>query len=189
MIALLLALTLGAGASEPTTTTEATTGQATSAWSGLTLTQLDGTTMPASALEGKAVLVVNVASKCGYTPQYEGLQSLWEARRDEGLVVVGVPCNQFGGQEPGSPEQIASFCKMNYGVDFPLLAKQDVNGADRSPLYAWLVGSGAGEGADVKWNFEKFVVSRSGKVVARLSSKATPDGPELKAAIDEALKG
>lgn len=156
-------------------------------FAALDLVQLDGTPLPASMLRGKAVLFVNVASRCGFTPQYEGLQALWKQRRDEGLVIVGVPCNQFGSQEPGSSEEIAQFCKMNYGVDFPLLQKQEVNGPGRSALYQWLVGSDAGGGKDIGWNFEKFVVDRDGKVVARFGSRTRPDSPELAKAIDKAL--
>jgi glutathione peroxidase-family protein len=166
-------------AAEPSTAQEATVSL-----QDLKLVSLDGTPMKADALAGKAVLFVNVASKCGYTKQYDGLQKLWTARKDSGLVIVGVPCNQFGGQEPGQPEEIATFCRMNYGVDFPLLEKQDVNGAGRSPLYAQLIGGGP----DVKWNFEKFVVDKKGKVVARFGSSTTPDSAELAAAIDAALK-
>lgn len=155
--------------------------------SSLPLTRLDGTPMPASELAGKAVLFVNVASRCGYTPQYEGLQALYEAKKDQGLVIVGVPCNQFGAQEPGTKEEIATFCKLNYGVTFPLLEKQDVNGAGRSPLYQWLVASEAGKGADVKWNFEKYLVDREGAVVGHFPSKVAPASAELGKAIDAAL--
>jgi len=151
--------------------------------SDIALTALDGTPLPADTLTGKAVVFVNVASRCGFTPQYEGLQALHEARKDEGVVLVGVPCNQFGAQEPGSSEDIASFCKLNYGVSFPLLAKQAVNGPKRSALYAALIG----DGKDVAWNFEKFVVGRDGRVVGRFGSATTPDSAELKAAIDQAL--
>jgi len=153
----------------------------------LPLTALDGTPLAADTLKGRAVLFVNVASKCGYTPQYEGLQALYEARRDDGLVIVGVPSNQFGGQEPGTAEQIQEFCKLNYGVTFPLLEKQDVKGPNQSELYARLVGSEAGGGQDVAWNFEKFVVGRDGRVVARFPSRVAPSAPELAAAIDRAL--
>jgi len=149
----------------------------------LSLTRLDGSKLPAEELAGKAVLFVNVASACGYTKQYEGLQALYTAHKDDGLVVVGVPCNQFGGQEPGSPEEIATFCKMNFGVTFPLLEKQDVNGSKRSPLYSSLVGSGG----DISWNFEKFLVGPDGAVVGRFPSSVKPDSAKLKAAIDSAL--
>ena len=130
---------------------------------------------------------MNVASKCGYTPQYEGLQALYTQYKDKGLTIVGVPCNQFGAQEPGSAEEIASFCKLNYGVDFPLLEKQDVNGAARSALYTQLISSPAGGGADVKWNFEKFLVAPSGEVVGRFPSKVAPNDPALAAAIEKVL--
>jgi glutathione peroxidase len=148
---------------------------------------LEGEAFPLAQLAGGPVLVVNVASKCGYTPQYEGLQKLWETYGPRGLVVVGVPCNQFAGQEPGSAEDIASFCKMSYGVTFPLLAKQDVNGKDRSPLYAALVGSAAGGGANIKWNFEKFLLAPGGEVKARFGSSTRPDSAELVKAIEAAL--
>ena len=148
------------------------------------LVQLDGTPLPAATIRGKAVLVVNVASFCGYTGQYSALQELTDARTDDGLVVVGVPCNQFGAQEPGSSEEIASFCKDRFGVTFPLLEKQDVNGPKRSPLYDFLVGSQP----DIRWNFEKFVVGRDGTIVERFGSGTTPDSDELRAAIDLALK-
>ena len=152
-----------------------------------TLVGLDGQPLPAEAIAGKAVLFVNVASKCGYTPQYEGLQALYTQYKDKGLTIVGVPCNQFGAQEPGSAEEIASFCKLNYGVDFPLLEKQDVNGAARSALYTQLISSPAGGGADVKWNFEKFLVAPNGEVVGRFPSKVAPNDPTLTAAIEKVL--
>jgi glutathione peroxidase len=155
--------------------------------STLSLVKLDGTPMPTTELAGKTVMFVNVASKCGYTPQYEGLQKLYTEKKGEGFVIVGVPCNQFGAQEPGTKEEIATFCKLNYGVTFPLLEKQDVNGANRSPLYKWLVASQAGKGKDIAWNFEKFVVDETGAVVARFDSKVTPDAAELRTAIDTAL--
>jgi len=147
------------------------------------LALLDGTPLSADTLAGKVVVFVNVASACGYTAQYEGLQALYEARSDDGLVIVGVPCNQFGGQEPGNAETIATFCKTTYGVTFPLLEKQAVNGPERSALYQGLVGSGD----DVRWNFEKFVVGRDGQVVARFPSGTEPDSAELRAAIEQAL--
>lgn len=153
------------------------------------LVLLDGTPMKADALAGKVVLFVNVASKCGYTKQYDGLQKLWSTYKDKGLVVVGVPCNQFGGQEPGSATEIATFCRMTYGVEFPMLAKQDVNGKARSALYTQLVASEAGGGKDISWNFEKFLVGKDGKVLERFGSSTTPDAEALISAIDAALKG
>lgn len=152
----------------------------------LTLTALDGSPL-ATDLSGKVVLFVNVASQCGLTPQYTGLQALAEEARDDGLVVVGVPCNQFAGQEPGTSEEIATFCAVTYGVDFPLLEKQDVNGPGRSPLYAWLIDSGAGGGTDIEWNFGKFLVGRDGEVLRRFSPTVTPEDAELRSAIAAAL--
>jgi glutathione peroxidase len=188
-LALLAGLLISPAAfATPTTATGATTAATAPGLTGLTLTALDGSAFDASALHGKAVLFVNVASKCGYTKQYAGLQALYEARKADGLVIIGVPSNQFGGQEPGSPEQIATFCSMEYGVTFPLLEKQDVNGSDRSPLYAWLVGSEVGGDADVAWNFEKFLVNAEGEVVGRYKSAVTPDAAELDTAIKAALK-
>ena len=147
------------------------------------LTTLEGGPLPADALSGKVVLFVNVASKCGLTPQYDGLVSLDKAYGDRGLVVVGVPCNQFGQQEPGTPDEIKDFAKSKYDVDFTLLEKQDVNGPDRSPLYQFLVG----DGEDIAWNLGKFVVDREGKVVARFEPQTAPDDADLKAAIEKAL--
>jgi len=154
----------------------------------LTLTKLDGAPLPVDELKGKVVLFVNVASKCGLTPQYEGLVKLSSTYGAKGLVVIGAPCNQFLGQEPGTEAEIATFCSTTYGVDFPLLEKQDVNGAKRSPLYQFLVGSEAGGGADISWNFEKFLVDRDGKVAKRFSPKTTPEDPAVVAAV-EALLG
>jgi glutathione peroxidase len=145
------------------------------------LSLLDGGTLSADDVAGRVVLFVNVASRCGLTPQYTGLVALSQSQPD--VLVVGVPCNQFGGQEPGTAEEIQSFCSTTYGVDFPLLAKQDVNGADRSPLYGWLVG----DGPDIRWNFAKFVVGRDGAVAARLSPTDTPDSDAVTAAIQAAL--
>jgi glutathione peroxidase len=153
------------------------------------LTSLIGESFDMAQLNGKAVLFVNVASKCGYTRQYEGLQKLYEAKKGDGLVIVGVPSNQFGGQEPGSAEEIQSFCKMNFGVSFPLLEKQDVNGGARSPLYRYLVDSTVGGGGNVGWNFEKFLVGKDGQVVGRFKSSVEPDSASLASAIDRALAG
>ena len=156
-------------------------------WSQLALTQLDGTPANAEELKGKVVLVVNVASRCGYTSQYEGLQALYEEKKAAGFTIVGVPCNQFGGQEPGTAKEIENFCRLNYGVNFPLLQKQDVNGTKRSLLYKTLVHSGPGNGKDVTWNFEKFLIGRTGSVEARFRSGVAPNSKELVAAIDKAI--
>ena len=153
----------------------------------LNLTALSGDTISAESMEGKAILFVNVASRCGYTSQYEGLQNLYERYKDKDFVIVGVPCNQFGGQEPGTAEQIQTFCKMNYGVQFPLLEKQDVNGKNRSELYQSLIDSPVGKGKNVSWNFEKFLVDKNGTVVARFPSRVSPDSSELDNAIQKVL--
>jgi glutathione peroxidase len=138
---------------------------------------------------GSAVLVVNVASKCGLTPQYEGLQRLHDRFAGRGFTVAGFPCNQFGGQEPGTPEEISEFCSVNYGVTFPMFAKIDVNGPDRHPLYAELTGvpDAEGEAGDIQWNFEKFLVSQDGKVIARFRPLIDPEAPEVVAAIEGSL--
>jgi len=135
-------------------------------------------------LAGKAVLAVNVASKCGLTPHYAGLQKLYEELSDQGLVVVGFPCNQFGAQEPGTPEEITSFCDTNYGVTFPLTEKIDVNGPDQHPIYAWLQDAFPG---DIEWNFEKFLINRDGEVIKRYPPATTPDDAVLMQDVVEAL--
>jgi glutathione peroxidase len=151
------------------------------------LVGLDGKPLGSGALDGKVLLIVNVASRCGLTPQYEALQALHERLSPRGFSVVGVPCNQFLGQEPGDADQIRQFCTERYQVTFPLLEKQDVNAGGRSPLYQWLVGSPAGRGEDISWNFEKFLVDRAGEVVARFAPDVKPDAPELVAAAERAL--
>lgn len=150
---------------------------------------LDGATDALSPLAGNVTLVVNVASKCGLTPQYEQLENLQKTYSGRGFNVLGVPCNQFMGQEPGSPEEIASFCSSTYGVTFPMTEKIDVNGENRHPLYAELTPVADAEGADgdIRWNFEKFLVDRDGKVVARFHPKTAPDAPEVVAAIESLL--
>ena len=157
--------------------------------SQIPLTTLDGTTTSLAAYDGRAVLVVNVASKCGLTPQYGALEQLARDYGDRGLTVIGVPCNQFMGQEPGTPEQIATFCSTTYGVTFPLLAKADVNGADRHPLYAVLTetADAGGDAGDVQWNFEKFLIAPDGAVVNRFRPRTEPDAPEVIAAIEAVL--
>ncbi|MEV8316424.1 glutathione peroxidase [Streptomyces sp. NPDC059900] len=139
--------------------------------------------------EGKAVLIVNVASKCGLTPQYTGLERLHEQYAERGFSVLGVPCNQFMGQEPGTSQEIAEFCSATYGVTFPMTEKVDVNGEHRHPLYARLVGTPDAEGhtGDIRWNFEKILIDGSGSPVARFSPQTEPDAPELVAAIEKHL--
>lgn len=155
------------------------------------LTTIDGDATTLAELSGGATLVVNVASKCGLTPQYTALEKLAEDYRDRGLTVVGVPCNQFMGQEPGSAEEIKEFCSTTYGVTFPLLEKTDVNGADRHPLYAELTQSADADGqaGDIQWNFEKFLLAPSGEVVARFRPRTEPDAPEVISAIETVLPG
>lgn len=154
-----------------------------------TLPALDGSDRSLSDFYGQVALVVNVASKCGLTPQYEGLQKLHESHGDKGLAVLGFPCNQFKGQEPGTEAEIAAFCSANYGVSFPMFAKLDVNGKKRHALYAWLTAQEtAPEGpGDVQWNFGKFVVGKDGAVRARFEPTVAPDDPALVAAIEAAL--
>jgi glutathione peroxidase len=136
--------------------------------------------------QGKALLVVNVASKCGYTPQYQGLEKLHEEFNDKGLAVVGFPCNQFGGQEPGSTQDIQDFCTTNYGVKFDMMEKVDVNGAQTHPFYQWLKENAPVKG-EVQWNFEKFLIDKKGAVVGRYKSGVTPESSELKTAIEKAI--
>ena len=139
--------------------------------------------------KGKVVLMVNVASECGLTPQYTGLQKLYDAKKDEGLVVLGFPCNQFGGQEPGSNQEIAQFCSSNYKVSFPLFSKIEVNGPGAAPLYGYLTSLDTqpqGKGR-ISWNFEKFLVGRNGQVVARFAPNVEPDAPEVLAAVEHEL--
>ena len=142
-----------------------------------------------SAFDGKVCLVVNVASQCGLTPQYDGLQRLYSEYREDGLEVLAFPCNQFGAQEPGSEEEIAKFCETNYGVEFPLFGKVEVNGDGRDPLFAWLTSSEVGPGAagDIAWNFGKFLIGRDGAVLARFDPPTEPCSTEVKSKIEGAL--
>ncbi|MEO6987201.1 MAG: glutathione peroxidase [Aquihabitans sp.] len=152
---------------------------------------LDGGAADLHDYEGKLALVVNVASKCGLTPQYEGLERLQKTYGDRGFTVLGFPCNQFMGQEPGTSEEIASFCSTTYGVTFPMFAKIDVNGDEQDPIYKELtqVADSEGEAGDVQWNFEKFLVGPGGKVLARLRPAVEPEAPELIALIEANLPG
>ena len=157
----------------------------------IALQTLSGDPATLGEFAGSAILVVNVASKCGLTPQYEGLQRLHDRFAEQGFTVAGFPCNQFGAQEPGSPEEITEFCSVNYGVTFPLFAKIDVNGPERHPLYAELteVADADGETGDIQWNFEKFLVGRDGKVRGRFRPLTEPEAPELVSAIEASLAG
>jgi glutathione peroxidase len=155
----------------------------------IALTTLDGRSTTLAELADGAVLVVNVASKCGLTPQYTALEQLAKNYGERGLTVIGVPCNQFMGQEPGTAEEIQTFCSTNYGVTFPLLAKTDVNGPDRHPLYAGMTTTpdDSGEAGDIQWNFEKFLLAPGGRVVNRFRPRTVPDSPEVIAAIEAVL--
>jgi glutathione peroxidase len=143
--------------------------------SDFTATTLTGEERSLSAYAGKVVLVVNTASRCGFTPQYAGLEELYTELKDDGFVVLGFPCNQFGSQEPGSEDEIGEFCQANYGVTFPMFAKVDVNGDDTHPLYAWLKDEKKGVlGGRIKWNFTKFLVGRDGRVIERYAPNCEP---------------
>ncbi|GAC70562.1 glutathione peroxidase [Gordonia soli] len=152
------------------------------------VTALDGSTLSLADFSGP-LLVVNVASKCGLTPQYTGLEEIASTYRDRGLTVVGVPCNQFMGQEPGTAEEIATFCSTTYGVSFPLLEKSDVKGDDQHPLFQELTKAtdADGEAGDVQWNFEKFLVDSDGRVVNRFRPRTEPTAPEVISAIESVL--
>ncbi|MEE2789381.1 MAG: glutathione peroxidase [Myxococcota bacterium] len=154
---------------------------------GLQLKTLNGKTLTEKDLGGRVLLVVNVASQCGFTSQYADLQGLHEKYVEQGLTVIGVPCNQFGGQEPGAPNDIMDFTKRSFGVTFPLLAKQDVKGPNQSALLSRLI-EGSSARTDVRWNFEKFVVDRTGRVVARFGSSTAPSSPQLVAVIEKSLR-
>jgi glutathione peroxidase len=150
------------------------------------LTGIDGKPMPLDQFKGKAVLLVNTASECGYTGQYEGLESLWLANKDKGLVIIGVPANDFGGQEPGKAEEIATFCKMNYGVTFPLADKTVVKGKGAHAVYAW-AGKQAGIVGSPKWNFHKYLFGRDGKYIDWFSTPTEPMSAKITGAVEKAL--
>jgi glutathione peroxidase len=148
---------------------------------------IDGKDTSLKEYRGKVLLIVNVASKCGLTPQYEKLELLHQKYKDKGFAVLGFPCNQFGGQEPGTNEDIKQFCSKTYGVSFPMFDKIDVNGAKRHPLYAALAGEQSPFPGDIKWNFAKFLVGRDGRILERFEPKTKPDSPEITGAIESAL--
>ena len=156
---------------------------------GIAVKGINGAPLDLGRFAGRALLVVNVASKCGLTPQYEGLQRLHERYRDRGFSVLGVPCNQFAGQEPGTPQEVAEFCSTTYAVTFPLTEKLEVNGRRRHPLYRELAATpdGDGEAGDVRWNFEKFLISPAGEVLARFRPQTEPESDELMGAIERVL--
>jgi glutathione peroxidase len=148
-----------------------------------TMKSIDGKATPLSSFKGKLVLVVNVASQCGFTPQYKGLEALYEKYKDQGLVIAGFPANNFMAQEPGTDEEIKTFCSTKYNVSFPMFSKISVKGADQAPLYKFLTES---SGGDIKWNFTKFLVDRNGKIIQRFEPAVTPE--QMDPAIEKALK-
>jgi glutathione peroxidase len=154
-----------------------------------TLNSIDGKPAPLSQYQGKVVLIVNVASRCGFTPQYTGLEKIYEKYKDQGFVILGFPANNFGAQEPGTNEEIKTFCSSKYSVTFPMYSKISVKGADIHPLYAFLTDkqTNPATGGDIKWNFTKFLVGKDGKVIARFESAVTPESPEVTGAIEKAL--
>jgi glutathione peroxidase len=149
-------------------------------------TSIDGKPLPLSSFKGKTVLVVNTASQCGFTPQYTQLEAVWKKYQNKGLVVLGVPSNDFGGQEPGSDQEIKKFCEGNYDVDFPMTTKYDVKGPDAHPFYQWAATAG-GDEAVPKWNFHKLLIDTNGNLIAEFPSKVKPDSPEVEQAIEASL--
>ena len=154
-----------------------------------TLNSIDGSPTPLSEYKGKVLLLVNVASKCGFTPQYAGLESLYEKFKEQGFEIIGIPANNFGGQEPGTNEEIKTFCTRKYSVTFPMMSKVSVLGSDKVDLYQFLTDKSANPstGGEIKWNFTKFLVSRDGKVIARFEPNIAPDAPELVGAVERAV--
>jgi glutathione peroxidase len=154
-----------------------------------TLNTIDGQPAPLSAYKGKVVLLVNVASRCGFTPQYAALESLYEKYKDRGFVIVGIPANNFGAQEPGSNQEIKTFCTTKYHVTFPMMAKVSVKGGDTTPLYQYLTDKSANPqtGGEIQWNFTKFLISPDGQVITRFEPDVTPDSAQVTAAIEKAL--
>ena len=154
-----------------------------------TMNSIDGAPTSLASFKGKVLLVVNVASRCGFTPQYEGLEKIYEKYKDQGLVIMGFPANNFLGQEPGTNEEIKTFCTRKYNVSFPMFSKISVKGDDKAPLYQFLTDTNLNPttGGEIKWNFTKFLVDRNGKVIERFEPEVKPDSPEVIAAIEKAL--
>ena len=154
-----------------------------------TLNSIDGQPAPLAAYKGKVVLLVNVDSKCGFTPQYSALESTYEKYKDRGFVIVGIPANNFGAQEPGSNQEIKTFCSSKYHVTFPMMAKVSVKGDDITPLYQFLTdkSSNPQSGGEIKWNFTKFLIGPDGRIITRFEPEITPDSPQVTSAIEEAL--
>jgi glutathione peroxidase len=166
----------------------ATAARATSIYD-FTMKSIDGQPVSLKNYSGKVVLLVNVASRCGFTPQYAGLEALYEKYKDRGLVIVGIPANNFGSQEPGTNEEIKKFCSSKYNVSFPMMAKVSVLGEDKTPLYQFLTDKSQDPqfGGDIKWNFTKFLFDRKGNLLARFEPNVTPDSPEVQTAVESAL--
>ena len=156
---------------------------------GFTLPLLNGKPAPLADYKGKVILVVNVASRCGFTPQYTALESVYEKYKDRGFVMVGIPANNYGSQEPGTNQEIKTFCQTKYSVTFPMMSKVSVKGDDKTPLYQFLTDKAANPetGGEIKWNFTKFLIGADGRVIARFEPAVTPDSPEVIAAIDKAI--
>ncbi len=154
-----------------------------------TLNSIDGQPAPLAAYKGKVVMLVNVASRCGFTPQYSALEAIYEKYKDRGFVIVGIPANNFGFQEPGTNQEIETFCSSKYNVTFPMMAKVSVKGDDKTPLYQYLTDKSANPttGGEIQWNFTKFLVGPDGQIAARFEPKVTPDSPEVTSAIEAAL--
>jgi glutathione peroxidase len=155
-----------------------------------TLNSIDGQPAPLAQYKGKVVMIVNVASLCGFTPQYAGLEALYEKYKDKGFVILGFPANNFGSQEPGTNEEIKTFCSRKYNVSFPMYAKISVKGSDKAPLYQFLTDkqTNPASGGEIQWNFTKFLVGRDGRIAQRFESNVEPQSPEVVAAIEKALK-
>lgn len=153
----------------------------------LPLQDIDGHATSLGVYRGKVLLIVNVASRCGFTPQYAGLEALYQTNKDAGLVICGFPCNQFGGQEPGTDAEVKTFCTRKYQVSFPMFHKLEVNGPGRAPLYTLLAGEGSPFPGDIRWNFTKFLIGRDGRIVARFDSKVTPGSDTVTSAVQAAL--
>jgi glutathione peroxidase len=168
------------------------TSASTFAASGIysfTLPSIDGQPMPLADFKGKVILVVNVASRCGFTPQYTGLEALYKKYKDQGFVILGFPANNFGGQEPGTNQEIKTFCSTKYSVTFPIYSKVSVKGDDQTPLYQYLTKEAdPTHSGDIKWNFTKFLVDRNGHVVQRFESAVTPESQDVTSAVEKALK-
>ena len=154
-----------------------------------TLNTIDGQPAPLATYKGKVVMLVNVASRCGYTPQYTALESIYEKYKDRGFVIIGIPANNFGAQEPGTNQEIKTFCQSKYSVTFPMMSKVSVNGDDKTPLYQFLTDKAASPktGGEIQWNFTKFLVGPDGQIITRFEPAITPDSPEVAAAIEKAL--